>query len=124
MIADEPVSFHLLFFPPLSLFRCASISSTYPDQSVDWLVGNTFGFPFCQRLRALTQRQVNIAVADMVADMEVDMVADMEVDKVADMVGDAEVDMMADMVADMEVNMVADMELDKMANMLADMKVT
>ena len=46
---------------------------------------------------------MNIAVADMVADMEVDMVADMEVDKVADM--------MADMVADIEVDMVADIDI-------------
>ena len=43
-----------------------------------------FGFPFCQSLWALTKRQDDIVMADMVADMEVDMVADMEVDKVAD----------------------------------------
>ena len=43
---------------------------------------------FHQRLWALTKRQYDIVVADMVADtaadMEVHMVADMEVDKVAD----------------------------------------
>ena len=37
-------------------------------------VGNTFVFPFCQSLWDLTKRRDNIAVADMVADMEVDMV--------------------------------------------------
>ena len=42
-------------------------------------------FSFCQRLCDLTKRQDDIAVADMVADMEVHIVADMEVDKVADM---------------------------------------
>ena len=49
---------------------------------------NTFGFPFCQRLWALTKRRDDIVVADMdvdmVAYMELDMVADMEVDMVAD----------------------------------------
>ena len=32
-----------------NIFRCSSISSTYPGQSpVRRLVGDTFGFPFCQ----------------------------------------------------------------------------
>ena len=71
----------------MRVFRLASVSSTYPGQSV---VHNSFGFSFCQRLCDLTKRQDDIAVADMVADkaadMEVHMVADMKVDKVADMV--------------------------------------
>ena len=45
-----------------------------------------------QPLWALTKRQDNIVVADIVAhnvvDMEVDMVADMEVDKVVNKVAD------------------------------------
>ena len=53
-------------------------------------IGNSFGFPFCQRLWDLTKRQDDIALADMVAymvaDMEMDMVVDMEVDNVADKV--------------------------------------
>ena len=80
--------------------------------SVGWSVGDTFGFPFCQRLWALTKRRDDIVVVDMEvdkvaeirADMELEMVADMEVDKVADME--------VDMVADMEVDVVADKEAD------------
>ena len=85
-------------------FRCASISSTYPSQSVGWSVRNTFVFPFCQRLWVLTKRWENIAVdnmeVDMVVNTEVDMVADMEVDKVADM----DVDKVADMLANDKKN--------------------
>ena len=73
MIADEPVSFHLIlsFFFRLCHFLDAQASLA---QSVDWLVGNTFGFPFCQRL--LTKRRDAIAVAAMVADMVADIAAD------------------------------------------------
>ena len=49
------------------------------------VVRHTFGIPFCQRLWGLTKRQDDIALADMVADMEVDMVAEMEGDMVAEM---------------------------------------
>ena len=48
-------------------FRCASISSTYPSQSVGWSVRNTFVFPFCQRLWAHTKRD-NIVVAGIEVD--------------------------------------------------------
>ena len=52
-------------------------------------VRHTFGFPFCQRLWALTKRRDDIVVtdmmADMVADTEVDMVANIVADMVADM---------------------------------------
>ena len=51
--------------------------------SIRTAVRDTFGFPFCQRLWALTKRQDDIVVADMVVDMEVDMVGGMEVDTVA-----------------------------------------
>ena len=76
----------------MSIFRCASIFNTYPGTSVRKSVRYTFGIPFCQRLSALTKRQDDIVVANMVADkvadmttdMELDMVAVMEVDKVAD----------------------------------------
>ena len=56
--------------------------------SVCPLVFDTFGFPFCQRLWALTKRRDDIVVADM----EVDMVTDMEMDKVANMVDDRAAD--------------------------------
>ena len=72
--------------------------------SVGWLVCHTFGFPFCQRLWALTKRWDDIVVADI----EVDMVADMAVDMVAELDVDMVADMEVDMVADMEVNMVSD----------------
>ena len=81
------------------IFRCVSIYITYPGTSICRFIRHTFGFPFCQRLWALTKRRDDIVVADM----ELDMVADMEVDKVydkvADMVADKEVDKLADMVA-------------------------
>ena len=47
---------------------------------LDAQLTNTFEFPFCQRLWALTKHQDNI----LVANMEVDIVAEMEVDMVAD----------------------------------------
>ena len=65
------------------IFRCASISSTYPCQSVppySRYVSHFFGFPFCQCLWTLAKRRDDIVVADMVADI----VADMKVDKVVD----------------------------------------
>ena len=76
-------------------------------------VSDTFGFPFCQRLWALTKHRDDIVVVDMevdkvaeiMADMELEMVADMEVDKVADM----EVDVVADKEADIAINI--DMEI-------------
>ena len=79
------------------MFRHASVSNTYPGQSIRPSVSpssvrDTLGFPFCQRPWDLTVADM---VADMAADMEVHMVADMEVDKVADMVAD----MFADIVA-------------------------
>ena len=40
------------------------------------LVGHPFIFPFCQRHWDLKKRRDDIAVADMVADMEVHMLAD------------------------------------------------
>ena len=52
-----------------SVFRHASVSSTYPGKSAS----DTFGFSFCQRL---VKRRDDIVVADMVPDM----VADMKVD--------------------------------------------
>ena len=51
-----------------------------------------FGFAFCQRLWALTKRQDDIVVTDMVVNMEMDMVANLVVDMVADMVANMEVD--------------------------------
>ena len=75
-------------------FRHASVSSTYPGQSVRpyVVVHNSFWFPFCQRLWDLTKRRDDIAVTDtevdMVVDMEVNMVPDMAVDKVANKVTD------------------------------------
>ena len=66
-------------------FKDAQASLAPPRPSVR----HTFGFPFCQRLWALTKRRDNIMVANMVANMKVDMVADMKVDMVANM----EVDM-------------------------------
>ena len=76
-------------------FRHASVSSTYPGQSVRpyVVVHNSFWFPFCQRLWDLTKRRDDIAVTDM----EVDMVVDMEMDMVADKVADMEVDKVAEM---------------------------
>ena len=57
--------------------------SVRPSVSME---GNTFGLPFCQRLWDLIKCRDDIAVAAMVADMEVHIVADMEVDKMADKV--------------------------------------
>ena len=68
------------------------------------VVRHTFGIPFCQRLWGLTKRQEDIALADMVADMEVDMVAEMEGDMVAEM----KVDKVADMVADKKMAFMED----------------
>ena len=79
-------------------FRHASVSSTYPGQSVRpyVVVHNSFWFPFCQRLWDLTKRRDDIAVTDM----EVDMVVDMEVNMVADMAVDKVANKVTDMVAD------------------------
>ena len=77
------------------VFRHASVSSTYRGQPL-W---------------ALTKRQDNIVVADIVAHN----VVDMEVDKVADIAADKKI------LADMELDMVADMEVDKVVNKVADM---
>ena len=74
-------------------------------------VRHTFGFPFCQRLWALTKHRDNIVVADM----EVHIVADMEVDKVAHMASDKK------KMSDMEMDLEADMEVDKVADKVADM---
>ena len=76
--------------PTKNVYRCdAFLAPTLVSPSVSPFIGDTFGFPFCQHLWALTKRQDNIVVADMVADtaadMEVYMVADMEVDKVVAM---------------------------------------
>ena len=54
-----------------------SLASTPVSLSVHMLVGHPFIFPFCQRHWDLKKRRDDIAVADMVADMEVDTVADM-----------------------------------------------
>ena len=62
-----------------------SLAPTPASPSVS-MEGNTFGLPFCQRLWDLIKCRDDIAVAAMVADMEVHMVADMEVDKMADKV--------------------------------------
>ena len=61
------------------LFRHASVSSTYPGQSVRNLsvICDTFRFPFCHRRDDI-----------VVADMEVHMAADNEVDKMANMAAD------------------------------------
>ena len=79
-------------------FRHASVSSTYPGQSVRpyVVVHNSFWFPFCQRLWDLTKRRDDIAVTDM----EVDMVVDMEVNMVPDMAVDKVANKVTDMVAD------------------------
>ena len=54
------------------IFRHASVSSTYTGlsihPSVPPSVGDIFGFPFCQRLWALTKCLDNIVVADMEVD--------------------------------------------------------
>ena len=76
------VTLHWTVFAIIAMFRHASVSSTYPGQSVRRPSVKIFGFPFCQRHWDLTKRRDNIAVADM----EVDMVANMEVDKVANKV--------------------------------------
>ena len=86
--------------PPIPLqfviLRHASVSSTYPDQSVRKSVRHIF----LDLHSDLTNRRDDIAmadmVADMVADMEADMVADMEVDKVTDKVANMVTDMAAD----------------------------
>ena len=60
----------------MTVFRHAKVSPAPTP-------GDTYGFPFCQRLWALTKRRDDIVVADMVADkvaeLEMDIVADMEV---------------------------------------------
>ena len=68
------------------VFRCASISSTYPSQSVcpshfriSILSASLSDHKTVDKLAM----EVNM-MADMVADLEVDMVAEMEVDQVAD----------------------------------------
>ena len=59
------------------IFRHASVSSTYTGlsihPSVPPSVGDIFGFPFRQRLWALTKRRDDIAVANMVDDMAADI---------------------------------------------------
>ena len=81
-----------------SVFRCASVSIKDSLLSTPVIPSfcHIFGFPFCQRLWALTKHRDDSVVGDMVDDMvgdkEVHMVADMEVDKVADMVADMAAD--------------------------------
>ena len=81
--------------PPIPLqfviLRHASVSSTYPDQSVRKSVRHIF----LDLHSDLTNRRDDIAMADMVADM----VADMDVDMVDDMVADMVAAMVAEMVA-------------------------
>ena len=78
--------------PPIPLqfviLRHASVSSTYPDQSVHKSVRHIF----LDLHSDLTNRRDDIAMADMVEDM----VADMEVDKVTDKVANTVGDMAAD----------------------------
>ena len=81
-----------------SVFRCASVSIKDSLLSTPVIPSfcHIFGFPFCQRLWALTKHRDDSVVGDMVDDMvgdkEVHMVADMEVEKVADMVADMAAD--------------------------------
>ena len=77
-----------------SVFRCASVSIKDSLLSTPVIPSfcHIFGFPFCQRLWALTKHRDDSMVGDMVDDMvgdkEVHMVADMEVDKVDHMEAD------------------------------------
>ena len=126
----------------MTVFRHAKVSPAPTP-------GDTYGFPFCQRLWALTKRRDDIVVADMVADMEVDKVADKASrwhcdghrgrqdghgsgwhDRGDSRHGGRHVreqrgrlGLVDNMVADMEVDMVANMEVDMVADMEVD-KVT
>ena len=72
-----------------------SLAPTPVSPSVRRSVRINFKFSFCQRLWDLTKRRDDIAMAAMVADMELDMVADMASDKKIKWIG-----MYFDMVAD------------------------
>ena len=75
-------------FKPLfrCVFRCASVSSTYPGTSVRPSVVHPS--VILSDFHSVSVFETSQSVAAMVADMEMHMVADMEVNKVAGMAAD------------------------------------